>query len=113
MTKTRTFIPCRRCGNEHKNPRSSSLCETCGPKVAKANRLREEEREAWNDLPHTDEMLDRIYELETELAELKDKLAKAVGALGAGIACTQEHYGAAKFLKIACTTLAELTEETK
>jgi plasmid stabilization system protein ParE len=40
--------------------------------------------------------------------ELEAKLAKAVDALEAGMSFTLEHYGAAKFLKLARTTLAEL-----
>lgn len=29
MTR-RLWTPCRECGRDHKNPRSSSLCPTCG-----------------------------------------------------------------------------------
>jgi hypothetical protein len=40
------------------------------------------------------------------------KLTKAVKALEAGIVCTTKHGGAAEFLRIARTTLAELKGET-
>jgi chromosome segregation ATPase len=46
-----------------------------------------------------------------EVDELKAKLAKAMGALEEGVRCTSEHGGAAKFLRIARTTLAELKGE--
>jgi ADP-dependent phosphofructokinase/glucokinase len=54
-------------------------------------------------LRHTfeDEAADRIEELEA-------KLAKAVDALEAGVICTTKHGGAAEFLRIARTALAEL-----
>jgi ADP-dependent phosphofructokinase/glucokinase len=48
-----------------------------------------------------DEAADRIEELEA-------KLAKAVDALEAGVICTTKHGGAAEFLRIARTALAEL-----
>jgi hypothetical protein len=41
------------------------------------------------------------------------KLAKAMEALEIGMTCTEEHGGAAKFLRIARTTLAELNGENK
>ena len=44
--------------------------------------------------------------------EAQAKLAKALGALEAGMSFTSEHYGAAKFLKLARTTLAELKGKT-
>lgn len=69
MRKTRTFIPCRICGSEHRNPMSSSLCEMCGPKVAEANRLHEPED--LNDMSRRDAMEIRIEELEAEITMLK------------------------------------------
>lgn len=27
---TRTWMPCRKCGADHKNPSSSSICSPCG-----------------------------------------------------------------------------------
>jgi hypothetical protein len=47
-------------------------------------------------------------EAEAEIEELEAKLAKAVDALEAGVICTTKHGGAAEFLRIARTTLAEL-----
>ena len=44
--------------------------------------------------------------------EAQAKLTKAVEALEAGMSFTSEHYGAAKFLKLARTTIAELKGET-
>ena len=69
---------------------------------------------------------DRIEELEANVMkasnaaflekrradEAQAKLAKALRALEAGMSFTSEHYGAAKFLKLARTTLAELKGET-
>ena len=42
------------------------------------------------------------------LESAEAKLAKAVEALEIGMTCTEEHGGAAKFLRIARTTLEEL-----
>jgi hypothetical protein len=47
--------------------------------------------------------------LEAKLSESEALLAKAVEALEEGMRCTSEHGGAAKFLRIARTTLAELS----
>jgi hypothetical protein len=47
------------------------------------------------------------------IEELEAKLAKAVEALEAGIVCTTKHGGAAEFLRIARTTLAELKGEDR
>jgi hypothetical protein len=47
-------------------------------------------------------------EAEAEIEELEAKLAKAVDALEAGVICTTKHGGAAEFLRIARTALAEL-----
>jgi len=49
--------------------------------------------------------------LEAKLSESEALLAKAVEALEEGMRCTSEHGGAAKFLRIARTTLAELKGE--
>lgn len=38
---SRNHVPCRECGTEHRNPRSSSLCCSCGEKAADANRVAE------------------------------------------------------------------------
>jgi hypothetical protein len=47
-------------------------------------------------------------EAEAKIEELEAKLAKAVDALEAGVICTTKHGGAAEFLRIARTALAEL-----
>ena len=42
---SRTFVPCRECGKEHRNPRSSSLCPSCGVAAASAHRVERARRE--------------------------------------------------------------------
>lgn len=38
MAKNRRhYVPCRECGNEHRNPASSSICNECGPAYAIRN----------------------------------------------------------------------------
>ena len=61
--------------------------------------------ESLNALP---DCLMRLAPALVENGELKAKLAKAVDALEAGVICTTKHGGAAEFLRIARTTLAEL-----
>ena len=40
--KRRTFTPCRECGKTHNNPKSSSICDSCGA-TERRHRLKEEE----------------------------------------------------------------------
>jgi ribosomal protein S27E len=49
-----------------------------------------------------------VRRLADDLIVAEAKLAKAVDALEAGVICTTKHGGAAEFLRIARTTLAEL-----
>jgi len=65
---SRTFVPCRRCGAEHTNPRSCSLCETCGPIEHKENAARMEE-----DLQRRPYMLQRLDDCD-DIDQLKDWL---------------------------------------
>jgi len=51
--------------------------------------------------------------MQAGFAEYERRLALAVWALEAGVAFTSEHGGAAKFLKIARTTLAQLKGEAE
>lgn len=30
MPRSRIYLPCRECGADHENPRSSSICNACG-----------------------------------------------------------------------------------
>ena len=67
MTSTRSHMPCRVCGNHHTNPRSSSICTTCGAAEAAENaaeKERDEREEVFN--KH-----DSLKDAET-LEELKD-----------------------------------------
>lgn len=50
----RTHIPCRICGNTHKNPASSSLCPDCGEKQLKYIKLLKESKESQNKKEQSD-----------------------------------------------------------
>jgi hypothetical protein len=54
------------------------------------------------------EQVEWVRRLADDLIVAEAKLAKAVDALEAGVICTTKHGGAAEFLRIARTTLAEL-----
>lgn len=47
----RKHYPCRKCGMEHKNPLSSSICTICGPKEAAKNRERRRKEREPGELP--------------------------------------------------------------
>lgn len=48
----RHWTPCRKCGAIHQNPRSSSLCQSCGEAEGRANEAaRRAEREDFESSP--------------------------------------------------------------
>lgn len=57
MSKQRTYVRCRVCGVEHQNPRSSSLCPSCGEALQKQREAEEENQTefTFNDFMQLDE----------------------------------------------------------
>lgn len=59
MSGKRNWKPCRECGNDHKNPASSSLCGDCG-RVLSLKRVESQDSESIRSLLDSDKR-DLLY----------------------------------------------------
>lgn len=92
----------------------ADLCAHAQPRTDQESLAvaREDAREAEDYAKEVEADRKKTYEALLKLSrihgEAEAQLAKAVEALEAGVICTTKHGGAAEFLRIARTTLAEL-----
>lgn len=72
MPRTRTYVPCRVCGQAHTNPRSSSICPDCGRNQAENGRIAREE-EAFQEAREKQDRVIAFYEMR-ERGDLKEMI---------------------------------------